>query len=184
MPRASRSQMEQHRRAVVEGAASLLRRSGPAAVTVSATTASAGLTVGAFYKQFSSKDALLQEAFDLAAEERRQYLGRLSVGHGDRASTREALIAAYLSDAHVENPQSGCIVAALVTDVARDPEIPFADAFEAAAEELLDLLSANNGDRERAMVELSTIVGAVILARATRGSATADELLRAVRSRI
>lgn len=177
MPRASRVQMEQHRRAVTEGAARLLRAAGPAAVTVSAVTASAGLTAGAFYKQFASKDALLAEACTLAVEQRSQYIQHLIATGSHETSTRSELITAYLSEAHIDNPQAGCVIPALATDVARDPGSPLTDIYAAAVAELVDLLAADDGDHERALTDMATLVGAVVLARATRGSGSSARIL-------
>lgn len=181
MPRASREQMEQHRHAVLKSASRLLRSAGPTAVTVSAVTASAGLTAGAFYKQFASKDALLAEAGTLAVEQRRQYLKHLITTRADPTSARDALISAYLSDAHIDTPEIGCIIPALATDVARDPESPLTDAYAVAVSELVDLL-ADGADHEKALSDLTTLVGAVVLARAIRGSETSTKILKAAES--
>lgn len=181
MPRASRAQMEEHRRAVVDGAARLLRSSGPAAVTVTAVTASAGLTAGAFYKQFESKEALLEEACAAAVGQRRHSIQRLMASAGDAASARDALITAYLSEAHVDHPQSGCVVPALAADVARDPASPLGDGLAGAVDELVDLLAEADGDRDRALRDMVTLVGAVTVARATRGSRQSVEVLRVAR---
>jgi len=181
MPRSSRAQMALHRQDVLEGAAHLLRSSGPAAVTVAAATAGAGLTAGAFYKQFVSKDALLSEASNWAVDRSREDFDRLLKNTPEQNSTRDTLITAYLSDAHVDDLGSGCVISTLASDVTRDPDSPMGDAVSIAITELVRLLTSADGDREQALTDAATIVGAVIIARAARGSDASDEILRAAR---
>lgn len=172
--------MALHRQDVLEGAAHLLRSSGPAAVTVAAATARAGLTAGAFYKQFVSKDALLSEASNWAVERSREDFDRL-LKNTPEQNTRDTLITAYLSDAHVDDLGSGCVISTLASDVTRDPDSPMGDAVSIAITELVRLLTSADGDREQALTDAATIVGAVIIARAARGSDASDEILRAAR---
>lgn len=66
MPRASKEQAERNRERVVETAARLFRERGVENVSINEVMAEAGLTHGGFYKQFDSKEALINEAFALA----------------------------------------------------------------------------------------------------------------------
>ncbi|MBK0013670.1 TetR family transcriptional regulator [Stenotrophomonas sp. S41] len=66
MPRASKEQAERNRERVVETAARLFRERGVENVSIGEVMAEAGLTHGGFYKQFESKEALINEAFALA----------------------------------------------------------------------------------------------------------------------
>lgn len=81
MPRVSRAAAQEHRAQMVDAASRLLRERGPDAVTVTSVTEAAGMTQGAFYKQFASKDALVAEACRCAAQSRKAHLA--AVGSGD-----------------------------------------------------------------------------------------------------
>jgi TetR/AcrR family transcriptional regulator, transcriptional repressor for nem operon len=173
MPRVSQEQARQNRQRVVAVAAALFRERGLHGVGVADIMASAGLTHGGFYGQFANNDALAVEAFDSAlAEERR--------GTGD------ALVANYLSPAHVQDPGKGCPLAALANDVAREPPgSPMRTHFTRGVEGLAAILArltprlSKERRRQQSLAALSTLVGAVVLARAVDDEGLAKELLDA-----
>jgi TetR/AcrR family transcriptional repressor of nem operon len=178
MPRVSQEQAKLNRRRVVEVAASLFRERGINGVGVADIMASAGLTHGGFYGQFANKEALAAEAFDSA------------VGEGHRG-TGDAIITNYLSLAHVRSPGMGCPLAALANDVAREPRGgPVRARFTRGVEGLASLLAgltpraAKERRRQRSLATLSTLVGAVVLARAVDDDALATELLEAARTSV
>jgi TetR/AcrR family transcriptional repressor of nem operon len=175
MPRVSQEQAKLNRQRVVEVAAALFRERGLHGVGVADIMASAGLTHGGFYGQFASKDALAVEAFDSALGE-------------DRRGALDMLIANYLSVGHVQSPGMGCPLAALANDVAREPTgSPLRARFTHGVRHLVGLLSelspqgVKERRRQRALAKLSTLVGAVVLARAVDDPSLADELLQAAR---
>ncbi|EKU30878.1 TetR family transcriptional regulator [Alcaligenes sp. HPC1271] len=65
MGRVSREQAERNRERVLETACRLFRKHGVEGVSIGDIMKEAGLTAGAFYKQFVSKEALIDEAPDL-----------------------------------------------------------------------------------------------------------------------
>ena len=178
MPRVSQEQAKLNRRCVVEVAASLFRERGLHGVGVADIMASAGLTHGGFYGQFSNKEALAAEAFDSALDE--EYRGSL-----------DTLIANYLSLTHVRSPGMGCPLAALANDVAREPRGgPVRARFTQGVERMATILAgltprgAKERRRQRSLATLSTIVGAVVLARAVDDEALASELIRAAQAAV
>lgn len=184
MPRVSRAQAQHNDAAIRRAAAALLRRQG-LKVRVADIMAAAGLTPGGFYGHFASKDELLASGCAAAFEESAQrWQNRVAVAQ-DAPAARAALIDAYLA---ADGPVlSGCPIASLASDVAREPvDLPVRRAFAAGLEKLLGILAGQQGAagdaaREAALLQLSAMVGAVILARATRGSALGDALLDVVR---
>ncbi|RVU14369.1 TetR/AcrR family transcriptional regulator [Methylobacterium oryzihabitans] len=175
MPRVSQEQARLNRQRVVEVAAALFRERGLHGVGVADIMASAGLTHGGFYGQFANKDALAVEAFDAALAE-------------DHRGTLDALVANYLSTGHVRSPGMGCPLAALANDVAREPAgSPVRARFAHGVRHLAGLLAdripepARERRRQQALANLSTLVGAVVLARAIDDEALAADLLRAAR---
>lgn len=176
MPRVSREQAQLNREKVVEVASALFRERGLNGIGVADIMAAAGLTVGGFYGQFASKDALAGEAFAQALE-------------GDTRDTFDAFIETYLSQAHIVTPGRGCPVAALANDAAREaPDSPIRVSFTSGVRRFVDRIvtwmpEASRGRRrERAMVTLATLVGAVTLARAVNDDGLRTELLDAIRA--
>ena len=171
MGRATQAQAQQNRQQVVEAAARLFRERGVQAVSVAELMAAAGLTHGGFYKHFPSKEALVAEATGRAFDE---------LGAQLQATDRDALLDYYLSPEHRDDAGNGCPTAGLAADVAREPADspargPYANGVEGFAQWLGD-----DGDED--LVTLSTMVGALLLARATSGTAVSDRILAAARA--
>jgi len=184
MPRVSRAKTQHNHAAIRRAAATLLRRQG-LRVSVADVMAAAGLTPGGFYGHFGSKDELLASGCSAAFEESAQRWENRVAAAQDAPAALAALIDAYLAR---EGPVlSGCPIASLAADVAREPsDLPVRRAFAAGLERLLGILAAQQSvaggaAREAALLQLSAMVGAVILARATRGSGLSAELLEVVR---
>ena len=178
MPRVSQEQAKLNRQRVVEVASALFRERGLHGIGVVDIMAAAGLTPGGVYGQFASKDALAAEAFDAAISA--EYRANL-----------DAFIENYLSLAHVRTPGRGCPGAALVNDVGREPpgsalRSRFTQGVKGLAGLIADRLprASKERRRQRALIALSTMVGAVVLARGVDDEALASELLEAARSTI
>jgi TetR/AcrR family transcriptional repressor of nem operon len=184
MPRVSRAEAQHNHGAIRRAAATLLRQQG-LKVSVAEVMAAAGLTPGGFYGHFGSKDALLASGCAAAFAESAQRWERRVADAPEPGAGLAALINAYLAAA---GPVlSGCPIAVLATDVSREPaDRPVREAFAAGLESLLRILAAQqpargSAAREAALLQLSAMVGAVILARATSGSQLSGELLEGVR---
>ncbi|MFI0986682.1 TetR/AcrR family transcriptional regulator [Streptomyces exfoliatus] len=180
MGRVSQAQAEENRRRVVDTASRLFREQGTQA-SVADLMKAAGLTHGAFYKQFASKEALVDEATAHAFGEfaRRRTAG-LAQGDGQREAAQRALIDAYLSVEHRDDPADGCPVAALATDIAREGGGP--EARRVYAEGVADFADFLGGDDQDGIVRLCTLFGALVLSRATKGSPLSEEILAAARA--
>ncbi|MFI8341905.1 TetR/AcrR family transcriptional regulator [Streptomyces sp. NPDC085639] len=182
MGRVSQAQAEENRRRVVDTASRLFREQGTH-VSVADLMKASGLTHGAFYKQFASKEALVDEVtahtFDEIARRNAAGLERYD---GQRDAAQRALIDAYLSVEHRDNAADGCPVAALATDIARGPE--GREARRTYAEGVADFAAflapaeAVAGS-EGGLARLCTLVGALVLSRATQGSPLSEEILAA-----
>lgn len=161
---------------IVKEASRLFRERGFENVTVSDVMKAAGLTHGAFYAHFGSKQALQEAAV--------AYGQGLSAGrarsHGATKSGRQAYADGYLSPRHRDSPGNGCTMAALAPEVARStPELK--TAFERGLEEIL---SASGGDRKEAIFQTATLLGGVVLARAVRNPQLSEEILKSVRQKL
>jgi TetR/AcrR family transcriptional regulator, transcriptional repressor for nem operon len=115
MPRRSVADTAQSRQDILTSASRLMRERGYAGVGIDAITADAGLTVGAFYTHFSSKDALFAAVVEAALDGAEQHLPPI-----EKKSDVDAFVRFYLSDAAVRNIGAGCVVAAMSADLGRD----------------------------------------------------------------
>ncbi len=191
MPRVSKEQANTHRTAVTEAAARLFRERGIRGVSVADLMGAAGLTHGGFYGHFHSKDALAAEACALAFESSAEKWAKRVNDNPDAQAARAALIEGYLSAKSRANPGTSCPMTALAADVAREaPEAPVRAVFAAGIEGLAQIFAGvedrggQAADRRCALADFSTMVGAMILARATAGQGISDELLSAARERL
>ena len=168
---------------ILSAAARAIRRSGYAGTGVADIMKEAGLTHGAFYSHFASREAMLAEAAAVACAESAANAVELAAGTpADKAL--ESMLAAYLSKAHVEQLEEGCPLAALGSETSRQaPEVRRVVTRHIKA--MVDLLARQSPDwgqpgaHERALVTLSTLVGAVVLARAVDEPGLSDSLREA-----
>ncbi|MCS4276656.1 TetR/AcrR family transcriptional repressor of nem operon [Mycetocola sp. BIGb0189] len=154
-------------------------------VSVADVMGAAGLTHGGFYKHFASKDELIAvsctRAFGQSASDWQASVDR-SEGTAD---PRSALVNYYLDPATRADPGEGCPMVALASSVSHSPvDAPVRDTFRAGLEELIDILTrAQPADgeaaRTRALGDISTMVGALLLAQATEGTPLSDDIIAA-----
>ncbi|VVP02349.1 TetR/AcrR family transcriptional regulator [Pseudomonas fluorescens] len=187
MPRVSRKQADLNREIIVEAATRLFRERGLHGISVVDVMAAAGLTHGGFYGHFESREALAQEAsgraFDQSAE---RWQERIAAHVDDNDAARRALIEPYLSQASRDNPGESCPVVAFAGDMCHEAtDSGLRQTFMEGLNRLLKAYGSllNSGDvdadRQQALVEYSLMVGALTLARASRGDALSDEILDA-----
>lgn len=189
MPRVSRKEADQHRVDIIQAASRLIPQFGIDGVSVPALMAEAGLTHGAFYGHFASKEALVIAACDEAFEKKRKFYDDVTARHeGDTDAMRAAYIKRYTRAAHRDELADGCPIAALCGDVGRkERKGPIRAAFVAGLNSLVERMSLllsgrrKKASREEVLATLSMLVGALQLSRATEGHAISDEFLAAAR---
>ena len=160
---------------IVQQASRLFRERGFENVSVGEVMKAAGLTHGAFYAHFASKEELQAAA---VAYGQKVSLGRLQ--RSKKKRSRGSFPDLYLSRWHRDNPGDGCTMAALAAAVARStPELR--TAFERGLEKML---SADGGDRREAIFRVAAMIGGVVLARAVQDPRLSDEILRSVRQEL
>lgn len=180
--RVSRVQAEENRQTVINAASRLFREHGFDGIGLKDLMAGAGMTQGAFYKQFESKEDLVTQASRRALQEA---LGHWAAAAASRPDDPlSAVVDIYLSEAHCAEKSIGCPVVALGADAARHgPDVRA--SFEAGIKEYLALLGGWIGEGEdgeadrRAMSALATMVGAVLLARAVNDEEMSKQFLQA-----
>lgn len=183
MGRVSQTQAQENRKRIVDTASRLFREQGTH-VSVADLMKAAGLTHGGFYKQFASKEALVDEATahafgDLTARR----AAAADAGPGEPEAARRALIDTYLSAEHRDNAADGCPVAGLAVDMAR--ESGDREAHRVYAEGVASFakwLDTGTAEGDEGITRLCTMLGALVLARATKEFAISDEILTAART--
>ena len=180
--RVSRIQAEKNRKTVIDVASRLFREHGFDGIGLKDLMRSAGLTQGAFYKQFGSKDDLAAQASKRALESAsRRWSAAAEANPKDPLG---AVVEFYLSMGHREERMDGCPVVALGSDAARQ-SVDVKASFEAGIRKYLELLGSWVGDAEgeessgKAMAILSTMVGAVVLSRAVNDKRLSKQFLQA-----
>ena len=175
--RVTKAQAQANREHIVETASVLFRERGFDGVGVADLMAAAGFTHGGFYKHFGSKADLMSEASANS-------LAR-SLASAEMVDV-QGFIDAYVSREHRDGRGSGCTMAALCGDAARqsdDVKTAFADGIERTLQTLGDKYptapdAAPDAGRVKMIDMLARAVGAIILSRACPDdSALADEIL-------
>jgi TetR/AcrR family transcriptional repressor of nem operon len=189
MPRVSRKQADLNREIIVEAATRLFRERGLHGISVVDVMAAAGLTHGGFYGHFESKEALAREASERAFKEvGAKWRERVTPGD-DKAAARRALIEPYLSVYSRDNPGESCPVVAFAGDMCHESaDSGLREPFMAGLNRLLEafgkLMDSDDAaqNRQQALVQYSLMVGALTLARATRGDPLSEEILAAAQT--
>jgi TetR/AcrR family transcriptional repressor of nem operon len=161
---------------IVKEASRLFRERGFDNVTVGEVMKAAGLTHGAFYAHFDSKQDLQKAAIAYG----QGVSAGIAKGYAATKKGQRSYADRYLSPRHRDNPGNGCTMAALGQEVARStPELKA--VFERGLEEYL---SAKSGDRKVAIFQSAAMIGALVLARAVRDPRLSDEVLKVVRQKL
>jgi AcrR family transcriptional regulator len=168
---------------IVAVAARAIRRSGYAGTGVADIMKEAGLTHGAFYSHFASREAMLAEAAAKACAESAGAAADV-VASVPSGSALASMLAVYLSEEHAAGVDVGCPLAALGSETPRQtPEVRRVATRH--IKEMVDLLARQSPDwgspsaHERALVTVSTMVGALMLSRAVDEPALAEGLREA-----
>lgn len=168
---------------IVSVAARAIRRSGYAGTGVADLMKEAGLTHGAFYAHFASREAMLAEAAGQACAESAAAIAKVAAGMPSEAAL-STMLRAYLSKEHVKSVEAGCPLAALGSETSRQTS-EVRRVTTRHIKEMVDVLARQSSDwgqpgaHEHALVTISTMVGALVLARAVDEPGLSDSLREA-----
>lgn len=166
------------RRHIVDVASKCFRRDGVSAAGIAGIMAEAGLTNGAFYPHFESKEALVREALASALSDQQH---RLDEGQ-QTGLDLEGAIRGYLNRTHLVEPAVGCPSAALLPEIARQP-LPTRQVYQEGLQNYVTTLATLLPDPEsttsvhRATAIFGLMVGTLQLARAVSDAAQAEQIL-------
>jgi TetR/AcrR family transcriptional regulator, transcriptional repressor for nem operon len=180
--RVSRIQAAENRQTVIDVASRLFREHGFDGIGLKDLMKGAGLTQGAFYKQFESKDDLATQASRRALES--AFSRWSAAAAANPKDPLGAVMAFYLSMEHRDARMEGCPIVALGSDAARQGAGVKA-SFEAGIREYLELVGRWVGEADgeepggKAMAILSTMAGALLLSRAVNDEDLSKRFLQA-----
>jgi TetR/AcrR family transcriptional repressor of nem operon len=182
----SREQAAENRERILDVAAALFRERGFDGIGVADLMKTAGLTHGGFYGHFASKEDLMAEACARALARSADSWAQVAENTAEQPLAK--IKAHYLSAKHRDNASTGCLVAALGSDVARQgTKVRHAvtEGICAFIELFARLSQAGTKAKKRkeAITVLATLVGAIVLARAADDQKLSNEILRAVAAR-
>jgi AcrR family transcriptional regulator len=169
------------KQAILQAGATALRTNGFNGIGVDGVAASAGVTSGAFYSNFSNKEALLEEVIETCLGE--PFIDSESGSFAERQARLKEWLAMYISADHRADPASGCVMPTLSADVARsNPQIraTYERRMLALVQKMSNALDGAGPDREkRAWSIIAMMIGAIAISRAMPDGEGADQALAA-----
>lgn len=183
MARYSPEHKEATRRRMIETAGRRFKSDGIDGSGISTLVADAGLTNGAFYGHFDSKDDLITSVVAHQLAEQVARVEALPVG----LASVEEFVGSYLSPAHRDDVANGCPSAALLDELGRCDH-PARQAYTDGAHALVDAIARHlvadgvQDANRRAIGLLAALVGALQAARAVTDPELSDQILSAARA--
>ena len=174
---------QQSRERILQSAVRLFTRQGFESTSIDDVMADAGLTRGAFYAHFKSKQDLYAQAIDFTPVF--SVFGKTRPEGVDEKTWLAQLVSAYLSQAHVHKADMPCPLAFLVTDVAVN-EPATRQAYTDVYLKMNQLIRAytknfSRCDKETVMAVTAMMIGGVAVARTLSDRKAQGELLKSCR---
>lgn len=175
---------ERHQK-ILDQASHLFRARGFAGASIGDVMKAAGLTHGAFYAHFESKEALACASLDQAMEQMHETVRRMATtGEG----SIEKFLSHYLSKDHRDHPEAGCAMAALAVDIAREPALQpsFTTRLKSMLTTFAQSLPWKRGrpKQRQAICFTAAIVGAMVLSRAVDDPEFSELILSSVQDEL
>ncbi|WP_029110159.1 TetR/AcrR family transcriptional regulator [Mycobacterium sp. URHD0025] len=180
MARSTAERKAETRRRIIETASGRFKRDGIDGSGIATLMSDAGLTNGAFYAHFSSKDDLVA---NVVADQLRAQCENLSSLPPGREPL-EAFVREYLSPHHRDHPDTGCPNAALLDEIGRCDDA-VRDAYTEGMQSIVDVIAAHlsphepSAARTAAVGLFSVLVATLQLARAVSDRQLSDDILAA-----
>jgi AcrR family transcriptional regulator len=178
MARYRKGQKQATRRRIIQAAGARLKRDGVHGSGIATLMADAGLTNGAFYAHFESKEELVASAL---AEQLREQRESFIAQPPGRAGL-EQIVRTYLSVEHRDNPEGGCPSAALLDEIGRSPEATkraYTDGLLVVIDDVAARLASDDPSwaRMKTLSVFALMVGTLQVSRALADRKLADEVL-------
>ena len=178
MARYGKEHKQATRRRIIETAGRRLKQEGIDGTGIAALMADAGLTNGAFYAHFASKDDLVATA---VADQLREQSVTFSAQTPGRAGL-EQIVRGYLSVQHRDNRQDGCPSAALLDEIGRCTDATkqaYTEGLLAVIDDIAARLAPDDPQpaRVKTLSVFAMMAGTLQLSRALADRQLADEVL-------
>ena len=169
---------QETRQRIIETAGRRFKRDGIDGSGIATLMADAGLTNGAFYAHFASKEDLVATA---VADQLRQQLERYRAQGSDREGV-ERLVREYLSVEHRDDTEHGCPSAALLDEIGRCSDATkhaYTDGVLALVDEIASRLAPDDprSARGQTFSLFALLIGTLQLSRGLADRQLADEVL-------
>ena len=176
--RYSKDHKQATRQRILESAGRRFKQDGIDGAGVAAVMSDAGLTNGAFYAHFTSKEELVANVLADQLRTQRQGFDGLP---SDRAGL-EAIVRLYLSPQHRDQCADGCPSAALLDEIVRRPAATrqvFTDELMGVIDDIASRLDPTDAEAARtdALTIFGMMIGTLQLARALTDRDLSDHLL-------
>jgi AcrR family transcriptional regulator len=170
-----------HQRILVEAGARF-RRDGIGATGLQPLMKALGLTHGGFYAHFKSKDDLVEKALRSAVDSlqasRAEKLGN--------DTSAQAFIDMYLAPAHRQEPENGCPLPTMSSELGQRGQP--SEITDELIHNMLAALQAGMPEgpdnSDKAVMMMSSLVGALVLARSAKDPQLADRILKTTREQL
>lgn len=175
--RYSSNRKQETRQNLLDRSRAIAKAGGFDSTGVDALMGAIGLTGGAFYSHFPSKEAL----FKALVEQEMENSATMLAGDADSPADHvDKCLRNYLSSFHAMNPDVGCVLPALGAEIARSgPKVRA--AVESSLKRMQKAWSERIGDSDAAWAVIAQCVGALVVARAVESERTRKEILAASR---
>jgi TetR/AcrR family transcriptional regulator, transcriptional repressor for nem operon len=176
--RYSRDHKAKTHQRIIKEASVRFRRDGIGATGLQPLMKALNLTHGGFYAHFKSKDELVEKALLASAAELDAHCETLF----SQERPLDAFIDSYLSDWHQVSPDQGCPLPTMCSELGmRGQPSPTTDAvLDARLKQIEAALGEGRGDAQ-SLVVMSTLVGALVLARSVENPQLAARIMAVVR---
>ncbi|MCK6186785.1 TetR/AcrR family transcriptional regulator [Pseudomonas sp. EYE_354] len=176
--RYSQDHKAQTHQRIIKEASIRFRRDGIGATGLQPLMKALDLTHGGFYAHFKSKDELVEKALQAAATELDAHCETLF----SQEHPLHAFIDSYLSEWHLTSPDQGCPLPTMSSELGLrgQPSKTTDEVLGARLKQIETALGEGRGDAE-SLVMMSTLVGALVLARSVEDSALAKRIMAVVR---
>lgn len=175
--RYTKTHKEETRKKLLDASSAIAKKGGFSSTGVDALMSAIGLTGGAFYSHFHSK----QELFEAIVEQEMQNSCDMLAGDPESPDNHVAkCVRDYLSSFHAVTPEVGCILPTLGPEIAR-ADAAVREGVERRLKQTQQSWCERTGDPDAAWALIAQLVGALVVARTVESEKTRKEILAASR---
>ncbi|MFI8222917.1 TetR/AcrR family transcriptional regulator [Pseudomonas sp. NPDC085632] len=179
--RYSQDHKAQTHQRIIKEASARFRKDGIGATGLQPLMKALGLTHGGFYSHFKSKDELVEKALQEAGNQ----VDGLCAKIFSQDNPLDVFIETYLSEWHQTSPHEGCPLLTISSELGlRGQPSPTSDVVLKARLEQIENSLEGESNADRAIVIMSTLVGALLLSRSVADAEFAQRILDVTRDHL